>query len=114
MGLHASRFIAAIAITLCSQTIVLASGWSRGLTVTSLGENNVGGEVVQLTVKEEIDSSVHCPDVTGYAIRDSATLKGSLALLTSAMLANRKVDLFLTGTCDATGMPNVIGIVLRQ
>jgi hypothetical protein len=56
---------------------------------------------------------VRCPDVTGYAIRDPATLKGSLALLTSAMVAQRKVDLFLTGSCDATGMPNVIGVILR-
>ena len=55
--------------------------------VVSCGENNVGGEVVQFTVREEIDTSVHCPDVTGYAVRDSATLKGSLALLTSAMVA---------------------------
>ena len=51
--------------------------------------------------------------MTGYAIRDSATLKGSLALLTSAILAQRKMDLFLTGACDLTGMPNVIGVILH-
>ena len=93
--------------------VALASGWIRALEITSVGENNLNGEVVQFTVREEIDGSVRCPDVTGYAIRDSATLKGSLALLTSAMVAQRKVDLFLTGTCDATGMPNVIGVILH-
>jgi hypothetical protein len=100
-------------MTLCFQTVVLASGWNRSVTVTSLGENNVGGEVVQFTVSEVVDNSGRCPNITGYAIRDSATLRGSLALLTSAMLASRQVDLFVTGTCDATGMPNVVGIILR-
>lgn len=113
MRWHTLRFVSVVAVTICLQQVALASGWSRGLTVISLGENNVGGEVVQFSVREEIDSSVHCPDVTGYAIRDSATLKGSLALLMSAMVAGRQVDLFVTGTCDATGMPNVIGVILH-
>jgi hypothetical protein len=102
-----------VSATMGMQQVALASGWMRGLDVTSLGDNNLGGEVVQFTVREEIDSSVRCPDVTGYAIRDSATLRGSLALLTSAMLTQRKVDVFLTGACDATGMPSVIGVILH-
>jgi hypothetical protein len=106
-------YVAVVSAALGVQQVALASGWIRGLDVTSLGENNLGGEVVQFTVREEMDSSVRCPDVSGYAIRDSATLKGSLALLTSAMIAQRKVDLFVTGTCDATGMPNVIGVILH-
>ena len=106
--------VAVVSAAIGVQPVAMASsGWIRGLDITSLGENNLGGEVVQFTVREEIDSSVHCPDVTGYAIRDSATLKGSLALLTSAMVTQRKVDLFLTGTCDATGMPTVIGVILH-
>jgi hypothetical protein len=107
------KFVAVFSVTTCLQQVALASGWIRGLDITSIGENNLGGEVVQLTVREEIDSSVRCQDSTGYAIRDSATLRGSLALLTSAMVAQRKVDLFLTGTCDATGMPNVVGVILH-
>jgi hypothetical protein len=94
--------------------VALASGWNRSVTVTSLGENNIGGEVVQFTVNEVVDNSGHCANITGYAIRDAATLKGSLALLTSAMMAGRQVDLFVTGACDATGMPTVIGVILRQ
>ena len=113
MRLHTSRIVSAVVMTLCFHTVALASGWNRSVTVTSLGENNVVGEVVQFTVSEVVDNSGHCPNLTGYAIRDSATLRGSLALLTSAMLAGRQVDLFVTGTCDATGMPNVIGIILR-
>jgi hypothetical protein len=34
-------------------------------------------------------------------------------MLTSAMVAQRNVDSFLTGTCDATGIPNVIGVILH-
>jgi hypothetical protein len=105
--------IAVAALSICTQQVAMAAGWIRGLDVISLGENNLGGEVVQFTVRGEMDSSVRCPDVTGYAVRESATLRGSLALLTSAMLAQRKVDVFETGTCDATGMPAVIGVILH-
>jgi hypothetical protein len=105
--------VVALVVAVYLQTVALASGWNRAVTVTSLGENNVGGEVVQFTVSEVVDNSGHCPDFSGYAIRDPATLKGSLALLTSAMVARRQVDLFVTGICDATGMPNVIGVILR-
>src|SRR5580698_11604836 len=99
------KVIIALVVEVGLQSIVLASGWNRTVTVTSLGENNVGGEVVQFTVNEVVDNPGHCPDNTGYAIRDPATLRGSLALLTSALVAQRHMDLFVTGTCDATGMP---------
>jgi hypothetical protein len=48
-----------------------------------------------------------------FCRNDPATLKGSLALLSSAMVAGRHVDIFVTGTCDPTGMPNVVGVILR-
>jgi hypothetical protein len=105
--------IMVVVVAVGLQSIVLASGWNRSVTITSIGENNVGGEVVQVTVNEVVDNPGHCPDKTGYAIRDPATLRGSLALLTSALVAQRQVDLFVTGACDATGMPNVIGVILR-
>jgi hypothetical protein len=113
MRRDAFRILAIVAVILCFDKIALAAGWSRGVTVTSLGENNVVGEVVQFTVDQEIDNSGRCPVPTGYAIRDSATLKGSLALLTSAMVTGRKVDLYVTGTCDASGMPSVLGVILH-
>ena len=113
MKSHSLMMIMAVGIAVGLQSIVLASGWNRSVTITSLGENNVNGEVVQFTVNEVVDNPGHCPDKTGYAIRDPATLRGSLALLTSALLTQRQVDLFVTGTCDTTGMPNVIGVILR-
>jgi hypothetical protein len=105
-------------IAVCAATILWASaawcaGWSRGVTVTSLGELNVSGEVVQITIEELLDNSAHCSNPTGYALRDPATLKGSLALLTSALIAHQQVDLFVTGTCDPSGMPNVLGVILH-
>ena len=110
---HSLTMIMVVVVAVGLQSIVLASGWDRSVTITSIGENNVGGEVVQVTVNEVVDNPGHCPDKTGYAIRDPATLRGSLALLTSALVAQRQVDLFVTGTCDATRMPNVIGVILR-
>jgi hypothetical protein len=114
MKSHSLRMmIVPVVVAVGLQSIVLASGWNRSVTITSVGENNVSGEVVQFTVNEVVDNPGHCPDRTGYAIRDPATLRGALALLTSALVAQRQVDLFVTGTCDATGMPNVIGVILR-
>jgi hypothetical protein len=112
MKVHTLTMITAVA-AIGLQSIVLAAGWNRSVTITSLGENNVSGEVVQFTVNEVVDNPGHCPDKTGYAIRDPATLRGSLALLTSALLTQRHVDLFVTDSCDATGMPAVIGVILR-
>jgi hypothetical protein len=102
-----------VAMTYPCQFASAAGGWIRDLTVTSIGENDIGGEVVQFTVREEISNSVRCPDLSGYAIRDPATLRGALALLMSSLVAQHKVDLFLTGTCDSTGMPGVIGVVIH-
>jgi hypothetical protein len=113
MKSYSLTIITAIVVGVGLQSIVLASGWNRTVTITSIGENNVNGEVVQFTVSDVVDNPGRCADNTGYAIRDPATLRGSLALLTSALVAQRHVDLFVTGTCDASGMPNVIGIILR-
>ena len=113
MRSHPLKIIVTVLVTVGLPTVAPASGWNRSVTVTTIGENNVGGEVVQFTVGEVVDNPGHCPDATGYAIRDTATLRGSLALLTSAMVSGRHIDIFVTGTCDATGMPNVVGVILR-
>jgi hypothetical protein len=113
MKSHTLTIVTAVLTAIGVQSVVLASGWNRSVTITTIGENNVSGEDVQITVNEVVDNPGHCPDKTGYAIRDPVTLRGSLALLTSALLAQRQVDLFVTGTCGATGMPSVIGVILR-
>ena len=106
--------MAIVGMVVSTQTVALASGWSRAITITTLTENNIGGEVVQFTVSEVVDNPGHCTDPTGYAIRDPATLRGSLALLTSAFMTGKQVDLYVTGTCDQSGMPIVIGVTLRK
>ena len=105
--------ILTIAVTALGFESALALGWTKGVTVTSITENNVNGEVVQITVTAIIDNAAHCANPSGYALRDSATLKGSLALLTSSLVTGKPVDLFVTGTCDASGMPNVVGVTLH-
>jgi hypothetical protein len=94
--------------------VALPAGWIRSLTITTISDNNVDGEVVQFTVNEVVDNSAHCADSTGYAIRDPNTLRGSLALLMSAFVTGKQVDLFVTGSCDKTGMPAVSGVTLRK
>jgi hypothetical protein len=104
----------AIGIVIFTQAVALASGWSRAITITTLTDNDIDGEVVQFTVNEVVDNPGHCADSTGYAIRDPNTLRGSLALLMSAFVTGKQVDLFVTGTCDKSGMPAVTGVTLRK
>jgi hypothetical protein len=97
-----------------TQAIALPSGWIRSITITTISDSDIDGEVVQLTVNEVVDNPAHCSDSTGYAIRDPNTLRSSLALLMSAFVTGKQVDLFVTGSCDKTGMPAVSGVTLRK
>jgi hypothetical protein len=97
-----------------TRAVALPSGWIRSITITTISDNDIDGEVVQFTVNEVVDNPAHCADSTGYAIRDPNTLRGSLALLMSAFVTGKQVDLFVTGGCDKTGMPAVSGVTLRK
>ncbi len=97
-----------------TQAVALPSGWIRSITIATISDNDIDGEVVQLTVNEVVDNPAHCADSTGYAIRDPNTLRSSLALLMSAFVTGKQVDLFITGSCDKTGMPAVSGVTLRK
>lgn len=97
-----------------AQSVALGAGWVRAISIASIGVNDVGGEVVQFSVNEVVENPRHCADATGYAIRDPATLRSSLALLTSAFVTGKQVDLYVTSTCDQTGMPTVTGVTLRK
>jgi hypothetical protein len=104
---------AVAACTLLAAPMAWGEQWDRGLTLTTVGSLNVKGEVVEFTVAEPVDNSAHCSDPKGYAIRDSATVRDSLALLMSALMTQMPVDLYVTGACDASGMPAVVGVVLH-
>jgi hypothetical protein len=97
-----------------TQAVPLPSGWIRSITIATISDNDIDGEVVLLTVNEVVDNPAHCADSTGYAIRDPNTLRSSLALLMSAFVTGKQVDLFVTGSCDKTGMPAVSGVTLRK
>jgi hypothetical protein len=97
-----------------AQSAAMGAGWTHAISITSLSVNDIGGEVVQFSVSDVVENSAHCTDATGYAIRDPATLRSALALLTSAFITGKQVDLFLTGACDQTGMPAVVGVALRK
>ncbi len=88
LGIGVGAFTGAVALPL---------GWIRSITITTISDNDIDGEVVQFTVNEVVVNPAHCADSTGYAIRDPNTLRGSLALLTSAFVTGKQVDLFVTG-----------------
>jgi hypothetical protein len=84
--------------------------WVMNQTITSVTDNDYGGEVVQVTVSQTVVPG--CTDATAYEIRDANTIKGSLALLTAAYITGQSVNLFITGTCDSSGNPNVTAVEL--
>ena len=97
-----------------TQAVALPSGWIRSIIIATISDSDIDGEVVQLTVNEVVDNPAHCPDSTGYALRNPNTIRSSLALLMSAFVTGKQVDLFVTGSCDKTGMPAVSGVTLRK
>ena len=87
-----------------------AAQWVTNVTVTSVSDVDYGGEVVQVTISQGVLSG--CTYADAYEIRDANTIKGSLALLTAAYVDGQPVSLFVSGTCDSTGRPNVTGVQL--
>jgi hypothetical protein len=114
MKVLVTAMMLAIGVAAFTQALALPSGWIRSITITTISDNDIDGEVVQITVNEVVDNPAHCADSTGYAIRDPNTLRSSLALLTSAFMTGKQVDLFVTGGCDKTGMPAFSGVTLRK
>ena len=103
-----------VGVAAFTRAVALPAGWIRAITITTISDNDIDGQIVQFTVNEVVDNPGHCGDSTGYAIRDPNTLRGSLALLMSAFVTGKQVDLFVTGGCDKTGMPAVSGVTLRK
>ena len=100
-------------VSCITSSIAWGAGWNYAVTLISVEDNNFNGEVVQFAVSQSVDNSAGCSNATMYAIRDSATMHGSLAILTAALLAGRPVDIWTTGTCDPTGFPQVVGVALH-
>lgn len=90
-----------------------ASGWTGGLTLTSVTDSEYSGEIVQITVTVPLDNSAGCATTDTYVLRDPNTIKGGLALLAAAFLAGRQVSVFVNGTCDAIGRPNITAVTLQ-
>lgn len=105
-----SLLILAIVQTFSWSSAQAAPGWVNNVTITSVTHAIYSGEIVQIYVAQTI--APDCPSTASYVVRDASHLKPALALAMAALLAGRPVNLFVTGSCDATGNPNVLGITL--
>lgn len=103
--------MAVFGFSFASQT--WAAGWTADVTPVAITHSLYAGEIVQVDIAEAMDNSAGCSVADFYVIRDAAHVKGALALLTAALISGRKLKLFVTGTCDATGRPNVVGVTLK-
>ena len=66
----------------------------------------------EITVSTDI--VVGCTYAFAYVIRDPNSINGVLALATSALIAGRPVDLYVSGSCDAnSGEPLISQITLH-
>jgi hypothetical protein len=105
-----SAFAAITALVLVAAPAAQASGWTAGLTLHVVADSDYQGEVVQFSVDQPTDNSAGCQNTDTYILRNPNTIKGGLALLTAAFLERRQVSVFVSGTCDASGRPNVTAI----
>jgi len=88
--------ILTIAVTALSFESALALGWTKGVTVTSITENNVNGEVVQITVTEIIDNAAHCTNPRRVRTSRLRHTEG-FPCASDVILSNRKAGRFV---CD--------------
>jgi hypothetical protein len=80
-------------------------------TITSVSDTDYGGELVGIAVSQPVVAG--CTSASFYALRDSNTIKGGLALATAALVAGRPIDLFVSGDCDTSGQPIVTSVTLH-
>ncbi len=66
------KLVVVVSAIIGVQQVAMASGWIRGLDITSLGENNLGGEVVQFTVRPSSLTN-YIPNSTRSAPRNPAS-----------------------------------------
>jgi hypothetical protein len=81
------------------------AAWVTSLTATAVQDADYEGEVVEITVAGGTVTGCSLADF--YVIRDTAIIHGSLSLAMAALIADRQLDLFVTGACDPTGRPLV-------
>jgi hypothetical protein len=105
--------IAAAVFGVVSGPVAWATGWQTNATLTSVASTNYGGEIVTFTINGQYDNSGGCPAPTAYTIRDAASLHGELAVLMAAFVSGRTVNIYVTGSCDSTGNPSVVGVSIH-
>jgi hypothetical protein len=88
-----------------------AAQWVTGVTVTSVADVDYNGELVQVFIAQAVVSG--CTYSDAYDIQDPYILKGSLALLTTALVAGRQVTMWVTGACDSAGRPLISNVRLQ-
>jgi len=91
-----------------------ATGWTGKLTLTSVSDVDFQGEVVLFAVNQAVDNSAGCTGSSNYAIRDANTIKGALALLTTAFITGIQVTVYVTGACDSSGVPSVNSVTISN
>lgn len=106
--LMGAALIAAAPVALGDPTAQLVTN----LTVTSVIDTDYGGEVVQVAVSQGVVSG--CTYTDAYDITDANIIKGSLALLTAALISGQPVNLFVSGACDSAGRPIVSSVQLGK
>lgn len=108
------NIVAAVALFISAHPSVWATPTAQyvtGLTVTAVSVDDWSGEVLDISVEQTVVAG--CAAATGYVVRDSAVINGSLALVMSALLAGRTIDVYVSGTCDASGNPNVVQVIMH-
>lgn len=105
-----------VALLLAGGTALAAPSaqWVNGVTIISVSDVDYGGEVVQITLSSAQNQVAGCPGspINSFALRDANTMKGGLAIALAAFTTGHKVNLFVIGVCDSTGLPQINSITI--
>jgi hypothetical protein len=85
--------------------------WVNSLTPTFVQDTDYNGEAVEITVVGGTVAGCSLTDF--YVLRDTATIHGGLSLAIAALVASRKLDLYVTGACDPTGRPLISCVTMH-
>jgi hypothetical protein len=83
-----------------------------GVTLTGVATTDSAGEITIIIPSETVVTG--CTNANYYMVRDANSVNAFLAIATSALIAGRTVDMYVTGACDPTnGQPLISQIVLH-
>ncbi len=101
--------------TLLISTFSIAGGsWAYDLTVKNVRNDGDNARMTFSTV-EQISNPAACVNTDHYGVDTTNDPKGATAVLLTALVTGKKVDVFVDDTtCDINGRPSVSDVLIKN